>query len=323
LLLILKETLKKNFKISYYLALIKIVKPKMVITWIDNDNRFFKLAQILDKKIEFFAIQNAYRMEVHSRSKEKAKYEDSKIYIPNYLCFGQQTEDYFKKIGATVKKFNIVGSLRLSNADQYLKKNNLINSTPKYDLCLISESLVYGTPGALDMQKNELGIITKYADKLAKKYNLKTVLVLKRAQDHKLHNSEINFYKKILDKNSPIIIKSRQNSFSSYEAAYNSKLVIAARSSMLTELLAVGIRILSCNYNKDYSFNYPDFYDSYFSISDNTYDKFEKRVLFLLSMSQKDFNKHAEPIKNYMVDFDTNCLPFEKIKTQFDTFLKG
>ena len=160
--LILLEFFNRNFKLSYYLALIKIVKPKMIITWIDNDHRFFNLAKILDAKIEFFAIQNAFRLEEHVRSKEEQMADGSKIYIPNYLCFGEQTVEYFKKIGATVKKFNIVGSLRLSNANQHLKKNNLINAAPKFDLCLISENLRHGMQEIL--QPNELGIIIKNAE---------------------------------------------------------------------------------------------------------------------------------------------------------------
>ena len=91
---------------------------------------------------------------------------------------------------------------------------------------------------------------------------------------------------------------------------------------MLSELLAVGRRILSCNYNKDFTFNYPDFYDSCFAISDRTYDTFEKRVLFLLSMNQENFHKHLEPVKNYMVDFNENFSAFEKIKTQLNQSLK-
>ena len=91
---------------------------------------------------------------------------------------------------------------------------------------------------------------------------------------------------------------------------------------MLSELLAVGRRILSCNYNKDFSFNYPDFYDSCFAISDRTYDTFEKRVLFLLSMNQEDFHKHLELVKNHMVDFDENFSTFEKIRIQLDQVLK-
>ena len=39
--LILLEFFNRNFKLSYYLALIKMVRPKVVITWIDNDSRFF------------------------------------------------------------------------------------------------------------------------------------------------------------------------------------------------------------------------------------------------------------------------------------------
>ena len=266
-------------------------------------------------------MQNAFRLEEHMlRSKEEQMTDGSKIYIPNYLCFGEQTVEYFKKIGATVKKFNIVGSLRLSNANQYLKKNNLINATPKFDLCLISENVKHGMQEIL--QPNEFGIIVKHAEKLAKKYKLKTVLALKYPKDNVFYKEEINFCEKILDKNSPIIINNKLNTFSSYETAYISRLIIGARSTMLAEMLAVGRRILCCNYNKDFPFGYPDFYDSCFAISDRTYDTFEKRVLFLLSMNQEIFHKHLEPVKNHMVDFDENFSTFEKIKIQLDQALK-
>jgi hypothetical protein len=172
------------------------------------------------------------------------------------------------------------------------------------------------------LQPNELGIIVKHAEKLAKKYKLKIVLALRYLKDHIHHKEEINFYEKILDKNSPIIINNRLNKFTSYEIAYISRLIIGARSTMLPEMLAVGRRILSCNYNKDFTFNYTDFYDSCFAISDRTYDTFEKRVLFLLSMNQENFHKHLEPVKNYMVDFDENFSTFEKIKIQLDQALK-
>ena len=266
-------------------------------------------------------MQNAFRLEEPLiRSKEEQMADGSKIYIPNYLCFGEQTVEYFKKIGATVKKFNIVGSLRLSNANQYLKKNNLINATLKFDLCLISENVKHGMQEIL--QPNEFGIIVKHAEKLAKKYKLKTVLALKYPKGHINYKKEINFYEKILDKDSPIIINNRLNTFSSYETAYISRLIIGARSTMLAEMLAVGRRILSCNYNKDFTFNYSDFYDNCFAISDRTYDTFEKRVLFLLSMNQENFHKHLEPVKNHMVDFDENFSTFEKIKIQLDQALK-
>ena len=38
---ILIEIFNNNFRLSYYLALIKVVKPKIIMTWVDNDVRFF------------------------------------------------------------------------------------------------------------------------------------------------------------------------------------------------------------------------------------------------------------------------------------------
>ena len=47
-----------------------------------------------------------------------------------------------------------------------------------------------------------------------------------------------------------------------------------------------------------------------------------KIFVFLLSMSQEDFDMHSKNIKNYMLDFDKNFPAFEKINTQPNQFLK-
>ena len=255
------------------------------------------------------------------------KTQTSKIYIPNYFCFGEQTKEHFKKIGAKVNKFYIVGSYRQSMAEKYFKKNNLINGQYKYDICLISENIPAISYKFRKIRFDSLELIAKYVERLAIKHKLKTILALKRPKDHVLYEYEISFYKKILDKKTPIIIGNRLDEFSNYEKAYNSKLTIGSRSSLLLETFARGGKILSCNYKKNYFSKYPELnpllsFDSCFSISDKTYDKFEKRVLFLLSMSQEDFDMHSKNIKNYMLDFDKNFSAFDKINTQLNQFLK-
>ena len=55
----------KNFKgnlfTSYLLALIKIIKPKIILTTIDNSFKFSEIAKQFYKKITFIAVQNAAR----------------------------------------------------------------------------------------------------------------------------------------------------------------------------------------------------------------------------------------------------------------------
>ena len=213
---IILEILKGNFKLSYYLSIIKVVNPKLIVTTIDNDLRFCKLAKILEKKIKFCAIQNAYR-DMHYLNKKQA----SNIYIPHYLCFGEQTKDHFKKIGAQVKNFYIVGSYKQSMAEKYLKSKNLINEKYKYDVCLIGENIpaaTFTSPEAAMVGKiriNARKLVAAHVDKLTEKHKLKTILALKRSKDHFLYNEEMNFYKSILNKNTSIIIENKTNDVSS------------------------------------------------------------------------------------------------------------
>ena len=52
---------KGNIMTAYLVSLLEIIKPRAVITFIDNSLKFFDLARILDNKMNFVAIQNAAR----------------------------------------------------------------------------------------------------------------------------------------------------------------------------------------------------------------------------------------------------------------------
>ncbi len=320
--LIFIEFFRKNFRLAYYVALIKIVKPKLIFTWIDNDPRFFKLAKSLEKEITFCAIQNAWR-DIRDFNTNNVKL----IYIPHFFCFGDQTKNHYEKLNAKVGKFHIVGSLRQSNAEQFLDKKNLIKNEKKYDICLISENLPKPDSKIINIRFNALKIIAENLEKLTHKYNFKTVLALKRPKNHELYNDELNFYKTLLGNTPSIEIKKKENDFSSYELSYNSKLTIGTLSTMLLETLSRGGKILSCHYREDDFSGDPELnplfnFETICSINDKSYSEFEKRVLFLLSMSNADFEKKTKNIKNYMIDFDKNFLTEMKIKNKFSEFLR-
>ena len=56
---------KYNFFTSYLISLIRIIKPKIILTTIDNSWKFHEIAEYLSKdKIDFIAIQNAARYDL-------------------------------------------------------------------------------------------------------------------------------------------------------------------------------------------------------------------------------------------------------------------
>ena len=58
-----------NIFSSYLIALIKVIKPKIVLTTIDNSWKFHEIAKSLRKeKIDFLAIQNAARYDLEENN---------------------------------------------------------------------------------------------------------------------------------------------------------------------------------------------------------------------------------------------------------------
>ena len=104
-------------------SLIKAIDPKVVITFVDYNFAFFKLAKKLDKNYKFIAVQNAHR-DLFDFTEANLK----KIYIPEYFCFGQNTIDHYRAFKTNIKNFKIIGSPTLSLA---LKKLIILKKTKK------------------------------------------------------------------------------------------------------------------------------------------------------------------------------------------------
>ena len=82
----------KNIMTAYLSALLEVLRPKVVLTNIDNSLKFFDIAKIFDKKINFVAIQNGARYDLklikHLYKAKKITSDLTKnYYIPNFLCF--------------------------------------------------------------------------------------------------------------------------------------------------------------------------------------------------------------------------------------------
>mgnify|MGYP001391449344 FL=1 len=120
----------KNFRgnplNTYLLALIEIIKPKVVFTFTDNSHKFSDFARLKEKKHKFLALQNGARYEhkiiKHLVERKKINPNYGKFYIPHFLCFGQYEINDYKSNNIEVKNFTKVGSLKLTNFINKIKK---------------------------------------------------------------------------------------------------------------------------------------------------------------------------------------------------------
>ena len=319
-----------NIMTAYLASLLEIIRPKVVLTNIDNSLKFFDLAKILDKKMNFVAIQNASRFDLmeykYIYKKNIIKSDLTKnFYIPNYLCFGQCEIDHFKHHGIKVKNFFKVGSLRLANCFEHIKKNKIKLKKFNYDICLISET----GAGAVFYDKNikkGFADVAKFTIKFCMKHNMKLICVQKRDKRiyPELYNLNINFFRKYLTNNEfnffiSNSLEQKKGDYTSYVAMLQSKVVIGVASTLLRENLAIGGKTLSCNLLPTNIYNFP--VQGICSIKNCTFEEFEKKLLQVYSISEKDYFSKLSKDKCYAVEYDEKVSTIEILKRKIDLFL--
>jgi len=327
---------RKKISLSnlYLYTIIKLVKPKVIITGIDNSLQFHQLAKLLHEKIVFFAIQNANRVDYLNNeyniknSLSNIDY-NSQIFIPNLICFGDAEEKLAKKLNLNIKKFLKYGSIRTANFFYYInkEKKNLLKNL--YDVCLISEPVdnfneKYKKKGI----EEGLGNLARYKIKFAIEKNLKFTFASKytKYKENNMHNKEIEFYKKHLNqKEFNYLIKNlneekhliknlhkKKHRYSSYLAIFQSKVVIGCQSTLLRDKIGLREKILSSNLTDYENFNFP--IDGICTINNCSYDQFSLRLSKILSIDTKTYFENLNLNEVMMYDENNNMLDKVRLK---------
>ncbi len=324
ILKIIFDYYKFGLKTAYSIAIIKIVEPKIVLTWIHNSENFSNIAKILNNQFNFIAIQNSsyyYRVNEALYLKKKHNIKIKNFYIPHLLCYSNYDKENYKKISQiNIGKFHVVGSLRLDNFKTRIKEKKFLPVKNKYDICLLSEV------GAWELDDKNLDYkfakLIKFVVRYCKEENKKLILALKRQKKIKdvapqakyimegFYNEQ-KWYKKFFDKDEYNFLKKRfkyQYPYSSYEAAFESKIIIAGMSTMLREMYSQKKKILACNFtsNKVYDFPVKGISSINFECD---YKYFKKRLHRIFNLSNKKYFQET----NFKKDYD--LLPNKKDET--------
>ena len=298
ILILMIKNLHPNLFTCYLISLIKIIKPKIIITAIDNSFKFSEIAKVLHKKIVFIAVQNASR---HDFDRNKRLFEigslkqddNKRFFLPNYYCFGDLEEEDCKKYNIKVFKFYKIGSLRLTQYLKYLKENKLKTNSYKYQVSLISE------PSAgKDKSWKQVGVekgcakIAKFTIKLCVRNNLSFTFIKKRQYEN-LSILEMKWYREFLDENEfNFLIKNStpvsKTSFSSYKAIHQSEISIGTHSTLLREKLALKGKILACNFTPLQHYDFP--IKGFCFLKDPSFEEFEQRALKILKIDEKEYS---------------------------------
>ena len=222
------------------------------------------------------------------------------------MCtFGDYELDHYKKKNIFYNSGTKVGSLRLSNFFNNIKKIKIKTNKYKYDICLISDAIIDGVNerhGISDFSQDYAKSL-KYILRIIKNNNLKLIFCLKRTVGES-SRIELNYYKKFLsEEDFNFLMQCSVNRSSNYNISYSkmleSNLTIALYSSMLRENIALGRKSLSVDFIKGNSTNFP--IAGICQIKKPTFKRLQARILKILSISEKEYIKMLNGKNEYLI----------------------
>lgn len=293
-----------GLQIAYLAALLRQLQPVIVITFIDNSDLFYALARENHRHMRFLAIQNGARYDVVEMSPGAS----SRIFIPEFACFGEYEKDLYSGKGAQVGCFIPIGSLREAYFRRYWQQAAPAAGDPyDYDLCVIAEA----SPGWNRMypgSEDAIGNIAKHAVRLAREKGLKLVIAGKRdvtpaqARAH-IHqrDTEVDWYRKYIGDEVAITPRVRDQ-FTTYGLTVRSRLCLALMSTALREATSRGGRVLFCNFSGDRRWDFC--VDGVWSLKDDSYEAFADRVMALLALSDEAWREKSAKMARYVMNND-------------------
>ena len=313
----------------YFLTLIDLIDPKIVLTAIDNHAQLSKITKYTtNKNIKFITLQLTSMMpqikaKTYLFSKNLiTKNLNQDLYFPQYLCFGKYIEELCLENKIKVDKFTHVGSLNLAN---FLKREKKNTDKKIFDVCLISDDGAfvdkYG-PKQIQLdniKKVEQSFIKliKWTIQLCTQNKLRFNFVFKRRKENVVfsnmekdrlkNNLTDNEYGFLLENSS---FRSKSSPYVSYENVFQSKIGISVSSTLLWESIGCKNKILSCNFTGLKSFDFP--IEGMCSLKECNYETFKNRVLKILEIDTNEYFKDLSRNGNYLI---SKCDPDQVINS--------
>jgi surface carbohydrate biosynthesis protein len=298
---------------THHGIVIQQCQPRCVVTLIDNNPRFHKLASKLPN-VRFVAIQNGSRK---GFADEPQALGPPETYDSEYLCFGQNEIDSYEKIGYKFKKIEAVGSLRNALFAQHLNQlTEDFHVGERYDIALISQfrrPVSDSFPMFLVEYEKVVSLLYSY---LRSHPGLRISVALVTASDHLDHEAELLFHRQRLGGLATLIPKS-EDLMSSYFLTEQSNVVVTNASTLGLESLARGRKTLvsSSLYSKA-TVGQQSFVD--WTCSSLDQEIFDEAITNLLAMSREKFlSRNSESINYVMI------APCENSISEFRRKLNG
>ena len=296
-------------------AVLSAVKPKVVLTYIDNSHRFGVLSRLY-RNAEFFGIQNGFR---GPRAEDFPRI----IYVKNLFCHGQETVDKYQEAGHQVDRFLVIGSLK----DGLYRANRTVRAEKQFDLCCISEYRKERFDTSMPALAKNTQIILSYIQQYCADHN-KNFCVAGSSKDAVIDGvKESVLEEKFVEDHiglDNLTLIPNDGRFSTYAAIDDSKVSVTTQSTLGLEALGRGCKVLFCNYTGDPYYDIPGIGKHgiwALGAGEENYDEFEKRVTEIMGLSANEWWNQTKQCARYFVLAEKEHLPQHRIIDEITKYL--
>tara|TARA_B100000475_G_C14991193_1_gene312337 strand:+ start:37 stop:969 length:933 start_codon:yes stop_codon:yes gene_type:complete len=299
----------KQIECAHIKAILTWIKPKAVVTGIDNSERWSWLSDNCSD-IPFFAIQNGFRLSFDCNTKVAFSSQ-------HYFCFGEREIIDFPKFGYRVGSFYPVGSLLASRHFKKISSDKITH----YDILIVScwrGNIGFRKDVRESMKSMEL--MDKTIFKYLKNKDLKVAAIFRSERQSDdwimpdIGCSEENYFKSIYGDE----IKLIDTNFSErnvYSEMLKAKVLLAAfPTTCLFEAFGWGKKVLYANFsgNKTYFSDVSN--KILFDYTGENEERFFSLLDDLLIKRCEDYVAEHQELMNYYMKFSKNLVTEDLIQ---------
>ncbi len=285
--------LKGLLYVAYLLAWVQCVRPKVVITFIDNDWQFQVLSRLYPAAY-FIAIQNGVRSEFNLRfDLPPPPHPGSRISMPLMYCFGRNEIEAYHAYGHLVDRLVPVGSLR---ASWYRAKIASKSDLPIiYDILLISQwERTVMIDGRFPEIARSLSLVDTFLEKFVSARQLRFAIAL-RGNDQ----DEMSYFRRIYSENVNLIQRNVAT-MSSYVAADQADVIVVLDSTIGREAYGWGKKVLFANLTGHSMYRTP--VDPTCYTEDENYANFEAKLIRLADEPYNEFSVRTQESRERLME---------------------
>lgn len=293
-----------SLRIIYEYAILSVIKPRIVISFVDNSVRFNLLSRVYCRA-RFIGIQNGYRA---SEVRDMAK----NLCLTELYCFGEETKKNYSEYGCTIGQYHVIGSLK----DSLYRTNSQV-AAKQYDLCFVSQFRPARFNSTMPNLRDNTEILVKYMSRYCEQEGRSFVIAGSCKPDE--YELEKDYYKELLASNNYLFVRNEEFNYSSYRLIDESEVTVTINSTIGLERFGGGQKVLFCNLTDDKYYDLPSGLDRGIWVLNEgyiDYMTFSDRISLILEIDNDSWWNDVEAKANYLMHFDKKVSAKEYISTE-------